>query len=162
VHESDFERLYAEQAGPLLAFLTYRTGDPTLAEDILADAFERPLRGRARFDPRRASQKTWLYSIALNLLRDHARRRGAEERALEGVAAREPVPAGSDALGRLEDRERLARALERLTVEEREAVSLRYGADLEVSEIARVLRVRRSTAHGRLYRGLQRLREELG
>jgi len=58
VRDSEFERLFAEQAAPLLAFLTYRTGDAALAEDVLADAFERALQARARFDPRRASQKT--------------------------------------------------------------------------------------------------------
>jgi len=162
VRDSDFERLYAEQAGPLLAFITYRTGDPTVAEDVLADAFERVLKARARFDPRRASQKTWLYSIALNLLRDSARRRGVEERALEGAAVRQTVPAGDDPLSRLDDRDQLSRALDVLSDEEREAVSLRFGADLEVGEIARVLGVRRSTAHGRVYRALRRLRKELG
>src|SRR3954470_6331520 len=67
VQHDAFERLYAEHAGPLLAFLTYRTGDAVLAEDLLADTFERVLRARRRFDPRRGSQKAWLYTIALNL-----------------------------------------------------------------------------------------------
>ena len=62
--DSDFERLYTEEAAGLFSFLAYRTGDRALAEDLLADAFERALRGR--FNPRRGSAKTWLYSIALN------------------------------------------------------------------------------------------------
>ena len=33
-----------------------------LAEDLLADAFERALRGK--FNPRKATAKTWLYTIA--------------------------------------------------------------------------------------------------
>lgn len=162
MRDADFERLFAEHATPLLAFLTYRTGDRTVAEDVLADAFERALKARARFDPRRGSQKTWLYTIALNLLRDHARRTGAETRALEGAAVRQTVPALDDPLSRLDDRDQLSRALDALSEEEREAVSLRFGADLEVAEIARVLGVRRSTAHGRVYRALRRLRDELG
>ncbi|MGI8596939.1 MAG: RNA polymerase sigma factor [Thermoleophilaceae bacterium] len=162
MRDSDFERLFAEQATPLLAFLTYRTGDAALAEDVLADAFERVLRARARFDPRRASQKTWLYTIALNLLRDHARREGAEARALQGAAVRQTVPPSDDPMSHLDDRDQLSRALDVLSEEEREAVSLRFGADLEIADIARVLGVRRSTAHGRVYRALRRLREELG
>src|SRR2546427_1595464 len=81
-----FERLYSEHAQPLYAFLSYRTGDRVLAEDLLADTFERALRARWRFDRRKASEKTWLYSIALNLLRDHYRRGSSEAKALQRVA----------------------------------------------------------------------------
>src|SRR5919206_4564435 len=85
MRDEDFERLYEREAQPLFGFLAYRTGDRALAEDLLADTFERALRARARFDRRRGSQKTWLYAIALNCLRDHARRHAAEGRALEAL-----------------------------------------------------------------------------
>src|SRR3954452_2440424 len=65
-----FERLYAEYSAPLFAFLVYRTGERDLAEDLLADTFEHALRARRGFDRRRASERTWLYSIAINLARD--------------------------------------------------------------------------------------------
>ena len=83
MRRDDFERLYEEHAQPLFGFLAYRTGDAALAEDLLADTFERALRARNRFDRRKASEKTWLYAIALNLVRDNARRRSTEARALE-------------------------------------------------------------------------------
>ena len=82
-----FERLYEEHAADLLGYLVYRTGDVTLAEDILADTFERVLTARRSFVRREASERTWLYTIAMNRLRDLARRRGAEARALEHVDA---------------------------------------------------------------------------
>ena len=75
MRDDAFERLYGEHAQALYGFLSYRTGDRVLAEDLLADTFERALRAHKRFDPRKASEKTWLYAIALNCLRDHARRR---------------------------------------------------------------------------------------
>ena len=78
-----FERLFEEHAEPLLGFLVYRTGNRPLAEDLVAETFERVIRARRRFDPRRGSEKTWLYSIALNCLRDHARKAAAEARAME-------------------------------------------------------------------------------
>src|SRR5204862_8167020 len=83
----DFERLYEEHAQPLFGFLVYRTGDRVDAEDILGEAFLRALRARRRFDRRRGSEKAWLYSIALNVLRDQVRRSAAESRALERVEA---------------------------------------------------------------------------
>ena len=160
MRDEDFERLYTEQAAPLLAFLTYRTGDPVLADDLLADTFERVLRRRGLFDRRRGSEKTWLYSIAINVLRDHARRRAVGDRAVHRLA-NEPAPVPSRALEQVETRSELHAALELLPVEEREVVSLRFGADLSLEEIARATRERASTVRGRLYRGLEKLRSAL-
>jgi len=158
MRDEEFELLYAEHAPGLLAFLVYRTGDRPLAEDLLADTFERALGARRRFDPRRAGRKTWLYSIALNLLRDHARRRKAEGRALDRVA--EPA-AGVAPDERLSERDELGRALGGLSDEEREAVALRYGADLTLPEMAKLTGEKLTTVEGRVYRALRKLRQEL-
>jgi len=155
-----FERLYEDHAQPLLAFLVYRTGDRPLAEDLLAETFERVLRARRPFDPRRASEKTWLYSIALNLLRDHVRRKEAEARAVERVVTVPPDDERAD-FDLVEERDSLTRALATLSDEEREAVALRYGADLTVPEIAKLMREKLTTVEGRVYRALRKLRDEL-
>jgi RNA polymerase sigma-70 factor (ECF subfamily) len=157
---AQFERLFAEHAQSLLAFLAYRTGDRVLAEDLVADTFEKVLRSRRRFDPRRGSEKTWLYSVALNVLRDHARRRSAESRALERLQAL-PAPGHEGQLEAIGERGGLMQALRRLSDEEREALALRYGADLTVPEIARITGQRRTTIEGRVYRGLRKLRQVL-
>jgi RNA polymerase sigma factor (sigma-70 family) len=158
MRDDDFERLYAAEAAGLFSFLAYRTGDRALAEDLLADAFERALRARGRFDRRRGSEKTWLYAIALNVLRDHVRRAAAEGRAY----ARVDVPAGGDdPFAGVEVRDELMRALAGLSAEEREAIALRYGSDLTVPEMATVLGVPLTTVEGRVYRALRKLREAL-
>lgn len=153
--DREFEALYAAEAQGLFAFLAYRTGDRALAEDLLADAFERALRGR--YDRRRGSPRTWLYAIALNVLRDHARRAAAEGRAY----ARVESGAASDPLAGVEARDELSRGLARLAPEEREAIALRFGADLTVPEIAAVLDLPLTTVEGRVYRALRKLREAL-
>jgi RNA polymerase sigma-70 factor (ECF subfamily) len=150
-----FERLYSEHADALLGFLTYQTGDRALAEDIVADTFERVLRTRSGWRGR-SNEKTWLYSIAMNRVRDLARRRGAESRALERAVA---APAGADEHAALDDRMVLQNALQTLPEDERAAVALRFGSDLSLREIADVLGERQTTIEGRLYRGLRRLRD---
>ncbi len=157
----DFERLYAEHAQPLFGFLAYRTGNRAVAEDLLADTFERALGARRRFDPRRGSEKTWLYAIALNLARDERRRRSAEQRALERVGLPEPTGDGNLATA-VEERQTVMSALTRLSTEERDAIALRFGADRSVPEIARILDLPLSTVEGRVYRALRKLRDELG
>ena len=160
MRRDDFERLYEEHAQPLFGFLAYRTGDPALAEDLLADTFERALRARKRFDRRKASEKTWLYAIALNLLRDAARRSKTEARALERLP--QDPPGSSDELAAVEHRDQVQRALTILSDEEREAIALRFGGDLTVPEIAKVLKQPLPRVEGRVYRSLRKLREELG
>ena len=161
MRSEQFERLYSEHAEPLLNFLVYRTGDRALSEDLLADTFERVLRTRRPFDPRRASEKTWLYTIALNLLRDHVRREAAGRRALDQVQVGGPPVQGPPELEALHERDVVHRALAVLSSEERETVALRYGADLTVAEIAKLTREKPSTIHGRVYRSLRKLREQL-
>lgn len=156
-----FERLYADHANALLGFLVYRTGDRVLAEDVLADTFERVLRTRRPFDPRRGSEKTWLYTIAMNVLRDQLRRTSAGRRAVAQVSTAGPGDQGMAQLEAVEEREMLERGLARLSPEEREAVALRYGADLTVDEIAKLTGEKPSTIHGRVYRSLQKLRDQL-
>jgi RNA polymerase sigma-70 factor, ECF subfamily len=158
----DFEQLYEDHAQPLYGFLVYRTGDRALAEDLLGEAFERALRSRRGYDPAKASAKTWLYAIALNCLRDQRRRAEAETRALDrATAGGEPAVADHE-LGRVEDRDELARAMAGLSDEERETVALRYGGDLTVPEIAKLLGEKLTTVEGRLYRALRKLHAELG
>jgi RNA polymerase sigma-70 factor (ECF subfamily) len=161
MRDDQFERLYEEEAQGLLGFLVYRTGDRSMAEDVLADAFEKVLRSRKRFDPRRGSGKTWLYTVALNRLRDVQRRSATERRALEQIGAGSEWEDGGG-LGRVERGGDLMAALAGLSEEEREAISLRFGADLSVPEVAKVLGVKLSTAEGRVYRALEKLRDTLG
>jgi len=153
--DDQFERLYAEEAAGLFSFLAYRTGDRVLAEDLLADAFERALRGR--FNARKGSAKTWLYAIALNVLRDHVRRSAAESRAYERV----DEGVARDVFADVETRDELMGGMARLSAEEREAIALRFGAGLTVPEMAKLLGEPLTTIEGRVYRALRKLREAL-
>lgn len=158
MRSADFERLYDEHAAALLGFLELRLGSRAVAEDIAADAFERVLMARRRFDPRRGSARGWLYSIAVNCARDHTRRQAAEARALEQVAVGESRTS-SGVLPDLEERDLVMRALDQLSDDEREAIALRYGADLTLRDIATATRAKPATVEARVYRALAKLRE---
>jgi RNA polymerase sigma-70 factor (ECF subfamily) len=161
VDELDFDRLYAEHGQPLFGFLVYRTGDRALAEDLVADTFERVLKARRRFDRRKAKEKTWIYAIALNRLRDVQRRAAAEQRALDLVGGPAAPDDGPHAADEVERRDLVGRAMGVLSDEERNAVALRFGAELTVPEIAKVLKEPLTTVEGRVYRALRKLRDEM-
>jgi RNA polymerase sigma factor (sigma-70 family) len=161
MRDEDFELLYEAHAQPLFGFLVYRTGNRALAEDVMADTFERVLRARNTYDRHKGSEKTWLYTIALNCLRDQMRRAGAENRAIERVGAGQQGSEEESTLGHVDERDPLQRALRTLSPEERQAIALRYGAELTVPEIAALMDEPLTTVEGRVYRALRKLREEL-
>jgi RNA polymerase sigma-70 factor (ECF subfamily) len=69
-------------------------------------------------------------------------------------------PAAADGEA-VEDRDLVRRSMAVLSDDERVAVSLRYGADLTMPEIARVIGEPLTTVEGRIYRALGKLRTEL-
>jgi RNA polymerase sigma factor (sigma-70 family) len=156
-----FERLYREHADGLYAYLRWLCGDAGVAEDLLADVFERVIRSGRRYDPRKGSETTWLYAIAINLVRDHGRRTAAERRAVSrlGVEADRASRRGMETAVALRDE--VAGAIGTLSPEEQEVVALRFGADLTVAQVAAALGEPTTTVEGRLYRGLRKLRAEL-
>jgi RNA polymerase sigma-70 factor, ECF subfamily len=152
----EFERMYTQHRGRLFAYFVYRTGDRALAEDLVGDVFERAFRARASFDARRGTELSWLYTIAINRLRDHHRRAQFERAALEEIAA-ERSPLAETPLDCIPDRDRVMRALQTLNPREREAIALRYGADLTAKQISRATGLTVTTVEGRLFRALRRL-----
>ena len=156
----ELEALFQDHAARLFGFLLYRTGDRALAEDIVGDTFERAFRARTRFRRGKGAKTTWLYAIALNRLRDLKRREAVESQAVSRVGANAPSEAESFE-DRVAEDDELGEALRGLPANEREAIALRFGADLTVPEVAAVLEEPLARVEGRVYRGLRKLRSEL-
>lgn len=152
---SDFARVYETQVWRVYAFLAYRVADRQSAEDLTQMTFERALRAWGRFDPRRASESTWLVAIARNLLIDHHRRdrsgqlQAIEEGVLPAVAGPEELQGASA---------ELISALEQLTDRDREVIGLRFGAELTGPEIAAILDLSLANVQQILSRSLRKLR----
>lgn len=155
---ADFGRVYGEHVWRVYGFLAYRLRDRETAEDLTQATFERALRAWSRFDPRRASEITWLLTIARNLLIDHHRRRHAhrsdeiDERVLPTVAGPEE---------RFTTSPELATALAELTQRDREVIALRFGGDLTGREIAALTDLSLANVQQILSRSLRKLREFL-
>ena len=153
--ESDFARVYEEHVWRVYGFIAYRLRDRDLAEDLTQATFERALRAWSRFDPRRASEITWLIAIARNLLIDHHRRDRSDrveeidERVLPSVAGPEQRLAASP---------ELVEALSRLGERDREVLALRFGGDLTGPEIAQLTNLSLANVQQILSRSLRKLR----
>ncbi len=152
----DFHALFDAQYAPVYRYLAHRLGDPAAAEDLAAETFLRAYAARATFRP--GSSRAWLFTIATNLLRDHARGRGRGEAALAELAGRAEPP--SEPEFELPDPD-LALALAALRSEEREALLLYAWADLSYDEIATATGVAVGTVRSRLARARAQLTAEL-
>jgi RNA polymerase sigma-70 factor (sigma-E family) len=133
------------------------TGDPHLAEDVVADAFAKVWiqweKGRVH------DAGPYLRKAVVNNVRSRGRRRGLE---LREAGKR----SGDDRGIRLHDdsvaeRDAVWQALQHLPERQRQAVVLRYYEDLPEAEVAEILGVRVGTVKSQVSRGLDRLRELL-
>jgi RNA polymerase sigma-70 factor (ECF subfamily) len=156
----EFIDVFDDHGSYLYGFFAYRLGSRADAEDLTQTTFERALRAWPRFDPLRASERTWLVSIARNLLVDHYR-----------AAAARPAPSAAgleDALGSARGPEDdagiepdLADAIATLGDRERELLALRFGGDLSGPQIAAECGLTLANVQQILSRALRKLRVRL-
>jgi RNA polymerase sigma-70 factor, ECF subfamily len=137
------------------AYLLYLTGDPTVAEDLTQETFEKAQRRWRRFDRRRGEARTWLYQIARSSALDHFRGERRRRRREERVA----VPERQEARFAVGLSPELERALAALSAGEREVVALRVVLDLDGETAANVLGISVTACSTRLSRALRKLEE---
>jgi RNA polymerase sigma-70 factor (ECF subfamily) len=157
----DFAEVYDEHIWDVYGYVAYRLSSREEAEDVTQLAFERALKAWKRFDPSRASAKTWLISIAHNLLIDHYRAQKGPSEPLDAELAERR---GAQVEGPEQDlglSPELAAALATLGRRDREVIALRFGGDLTGPEIADLLGLSLANVQQIVSRSLRKLRAEL-
>jgi RNA polymerase sigma-70 factor (ECF subfamily) len=149
----EFADWYRAEHPRVLAVLTAVSGEPDVASDATDEAFARCLERWEKVSAGGAPTG-WTYTVALNHLRRGLRRR-AKERRLFAAGDPRTVPAPSY------DPE-VWDAVRALPPRQRDAIVLRYVADLSEPDIAAVLRVSRGTVASTLHDARARLAERLG
>lgn len=135
------------------------------AEEVLQDSFEYAFRNLHKYDPEKASFKTWLYQIAVSRCRNKRRRKWLPTfsiHQLEQTELLDPNAAEPDDLLRLSERQRLVwESLRALTPKLRETAVLRYYHELTYAEIGQVLGIPAKTAESRMRLAHKALRDLL-
>lgn len=157
---SAFEGIVRRWQGPLVN-LAYRfCHDRGRAEEMAQEAFLRAYRGLSQWR-KDAVFSTWLFALATNLYRSELRRIPARTVSLDDVA--EPLDTrASD--GGIEEHDRdlaVRRAVLSLPAKYREALTLFYFHDMDVTTAARSLGLPEGTVKARLSRGREILRNKL-
>lgn len=154
---------YEAHGGAVYGYVRFHVSSPDVAEDLTSDTFVKALAAADRFDPTRASLRTWIIAIARNAVRDHLRqarrRRHLPLASLRDLAFDAPSP--EERLLWEEEVRRVLEAIGRLGDEDREIIGLRYGSGLAAAAIAVTLGLKESAVRTRLWRALKRLRREV-
>ena len=152
-----FEILFERHRGPLYNFLLRQGADEARVDDLFQMSFLKAFRAIPTFREE-ARFKTWLYTIAVNVLNDDRRavlRRGATTEIREAMLVAEPEPGGG------EDVDRVKEALGRVAPNHRQLFTLVRFQGLSIAEAAKAIGMTPAAAKVTLFRTTKRIGEML-
>lgn len=120
-------------------YVAFRVGDHATAEDLTSEVFTRLLTALRDKHAPQNTLRGWLYGVAARVVSDHHRKayRTPQVELDEELVSADHDPA--DIVDRKLTQENVNRAMQDLTEEQRHVLSLRFGSDLPIQEVARTL-----------------------
>jgi RNA polymerase sigma-70 factor (ECF subfamily) len=150
-----FDEFFDANYAPVVRGLALALGDRARAEDAAQEAFARAVR---KWSKVHAMERPvgWVYVVAMNVARRGARRQAREDAALHMA----PLP-DADVGGAVSTRLALRDAVAALPRRQREAIALRYFAELSIDETAAAMKCAPGTVKSAVHAALATLRIEL-
>ena len=162
--DARFGELVKEHQTFLYRFVLRNIGNPSDAEDIAQQAFIEAYKAMATF---RGESKlsTWLYGIAMNLVRNYLNRAPHRVREYESDDVLEGLPDAADGPEALAERsqliERLSSQISELSSELQQILMLVAVDGLSYDEAAVMLEIPVGTVRSRLFRAREQIKERL-
>jgi len=155
-----FAEFYEEYLDKVFRYIQYRVNNMQLAEDLTSGVFEKALVNFSKYCSDKASFSTWLFSIARNRIIDYYRVSGKRQTVpIDEATSRSSAGLSpEEELERKEEQERLQLCLAELSQEEREVIRLKFGAELNNRQIAKILGLSETNVGTKLYRAVKKLR----
>ncbi|MDD4901979.1 MAG: sigma-70 family RNA polymerase sigma factor [Patescibacteria group bacterium] len=162
VDDQAFSILYQHYFPKIYGYVQKRVSGRETAEDIVSQVFLKAFGHRQKYQSRGFSFGAWLYRIATNALTDHYRRQGSHlEEAITDDSAREPAGENlTEELIQKSDRQAIEKVLNKMPERYRQAVYLRYFAEMEIFEIAETLQLPKTHVSVILHRALDCFRQK--
>jgi RNA polymerase sigma-70 factor (ECF subfamily) len=156
-------KLYDLYAPKIQSFIYHRTSDPFVTEDLTGQVFLQMLEAMRGGKGWRTSFSGWIYRIAHNLVVDYYRKRGqATYTSIDDA----PTLSNGDsdpyqtAAAKLEN-DALLRAINQLTEEQAQVITLRFLEGYSISEVAEMLNKTEGAIKALQFRGMASLRRIL-
>jgi RNA polymerase sigma-70 factor (ECF subfamily) len=156
-----YEALVRRHQRSLRAYCGRWCGSAVIGDDLAQECFVEVWERRASYVAQ-GKFKSYLFQIAANRCKNQQRSE-QRERAVAAAGALQTAsePPSSDRFVLGQRHERLQVGLSKLPEPQREAVLLRYSAELDYAEIASLLHVPEPTLRSRVFLGLMKLRRLL-
>ena len=159
-----FEVLYEHFYDRISRYVSFKTGDASVAEDITEEVFLRMLKSIGTYKDVGHPFSAWLFRIAHNLVVDHFRKRGRERSVpLEKVTY--IVSESADDMDEYVQTKLMMTEVNRamcvLTDLQRHVISLRFAAGLSVAETAKVVGRNENAVKALQHAGVKKLRKLL-
>lgn len=160
-HSCNLERMYEEYFSKVYNYVFYRILNKEQTEDIVSDVFLKVAENISRYDSKKASFNTWIFTIVRNTLTDYFRLRKI------GISIDDeenPVHLSVDfemQCNLIEDEtlKELYRALTQIDNRTRDIIVMKHFEGLTNREISKRLGLNESTVSTIYLRGLKKLRE---
>jgi RNA polymerase sigma-70 factor (ECF subfamily) len=153
---------YDAHGGELYRFARRALGDAGQAEDAVQEAFVRAWRASDRYDPARASQRTWLFAILRNVVIDQVRaRRSRPPMAADRDPDDQVAATADDAIDRVLTGWQVEAALDAVAEEQRRVLVEVHWRGRPYAEVAAELGVPEGPVKSRVYYGLRAMRAAL-
>ena len=157
-----FAQLYEKHFDRIYRYVYLRLGNKTETEDLTQEVFIRALEAISSYKWRSSPFAAWLYRIAHNQVIDYFRKHGKVEKVpLEDdtvlIGKSDPAFTAENEL----EIERMIDGISRLTPAQRDVISLRFGAQLSITEAARTLGKNEGTVKALQYNGIIALKKML-
>jgi RNA polymerase sigma-70 factor (ECF subfamily) len=152
LYQNNFERVYA--------YIVRRVENRAETEDLTSEVFHHALANLKRFEWRGIPFAAWLFRIAANLISDRWQRTGREpiDDEPEQIEWAQVSPVEIE---EVERRATLFRLVERLPVEQRRVVVLRFVEQRTIKEVAQEIRKTEGAVKQLQFRALTTLRRRM-
>lgn len=160
---SPASEIYDRYSGRIYNFAFRFLKNAEAAEDATQEVFVKMLRYANQFNGD-AKLSTWLFSITANWCRDYLRKADNKSKESDDVLVTLPAPSENAPDRNLEQREneqRVRRALQALTAEQREAILLSRYQGLSYAEIAQIAGCSEGAVKTRVFRAMETLKKTL-
>lgn len=160
---SPASEIYDRYSGRIYNFAFRFLRNSEAAEDATQEVFVKMLKHANQFHGD-AKLSTWLFSITANWCRDYLRKADNKSKESDDVLVALPAPselAPDRNLERRESEQRVRRALQSLTAEQREAILLSRYQGLSYAEIAQIAGCSEGAVKTRVFRAMETLKKTL-
>ena len=161
-YQSDFEVVYADYFSPLFRYIFSQTKNREVAEDLVQNVFLKVLKQRNKSSFKDLPPLPYFFTIARNTIIDYWRKKkevsmNISETLFSSLIDNQESP--QEKLEKESTDNNLEKALNNLTFEQKEILTLRFISDLSNKEISQILGKSEEAIRQIQYRAIKKLRE---